>query len=190
MTAAAEQIFRTERGRGVYGLLAEFATPADLTHACEKVRDAGYRQWDAYAPFPVHGLDEAMGLKRPLLPLVVGVIGLSGACLGFIFQMWVRHGAYALVHQGKPTDSWQVLVPVTFEIGVLFSAFTCIIGMLAFNALPRWHHPLMRSARFLRVSDDKYAIAIESRDPRFDAQATRALLEGAGATAVEVVEDA
>ncbi len=183
-------IYRTPDGKDVYGLLAEFASPGAISHAAEKVRDAGYTKWDVYSPFAVHGMDECMGLKRPILPLIVGIVGLVGAGVGFGFQYWVRVYGYQLVHQGKPPEAWQVLVPVAFEIGVLFTAFTCILGMLAFNGLPRWHHPLFSSKRFLKSSDDKFLIAIEAQDPKFDQNRTRELLITAGASAVEWVEDA
>jgi hypothetical protein len=183
------RLYRTEAGRDVHAVLAEFAGPAEVYHAAEKVRDAGYRKWDVYAPFPIHGIDEAMGLKRPLLPLIVAIMGLSGAVLGFLFQYWVRVEGYWVVHQGKPPEAWQVLIPVTFEFGVLFTAFTALLGMLAFNGLPRWHHPLMNKERFLGVSDDKFVIVVEASDPRFDPEATRQLLKDQGAVAIELVEE-
>jgi len=183
------KVYRTPEGKDLYGIIAEFANPADTFHAAEKVRDAGYSRWDVYAPFPIHGIDEAMGLKRPLLPLVVAIIGLTMACAGFTFQYFVSGIDYPLVHQGKPPEAWQPFVPVTFEIGVLFTAFAALIGMMAFNGLPRHHHPLLCNERFLRVSDDRFIIAIETADARFDPEQTRKLLENAGAKAVEWVED-
>lgn len=188
--SAMSPIYRTPEGKDVHGLLAEFADPGAITHAAEKVRDAGYSKWDVFSPFPVHGMEEAMGLKRPLLPLVVGCVGLTGAVVGFLFQYWVRVYGYNVVHQGKPAEAWQLLIPVSFEIGVLFTAFTCILGMLAFNGLPRFHHPLLGNKRFLKVSDDRFVIVIEAKDPKFDPARTRELLTAAGATAVELVEDA
>src|SRR5689334_7574328 len=122
----SQRIYRTPEGQNIHGLLAEFATPADTYHAAEKVRDAGYSRWDVFAPFPIHGIDEAMGLKKPILPLVVAIIGLSCAGLGFFFDYWVTGVDYPLVHQGKPPGAWQPLIPITFELGVLFTAFTCI----------------------------------------------------------------
>lgn len=187
--AAAKNIYRTEAGANGHALIAEYANPADLTHAAEKVRDAGYTRWDVFSPFPVHGMEEAMGVPPSRLPLLVAILGLTGAALGFIFQWWVTAVAYKMVVQGKPYDAWQPWVPVGFEIGVLFTAFTCILGMFAFNGLPRPHHPLLCNQRFLRVSDDKFIIAIESEDPRFDPKSTRDLLQSAGAVAVEVVEE-
>jgi hypothetical protein len=189
MASPRTRIYKTEDGKDVYGVMAEFATPADLYHAAERVRDAGFRRWDVYSPFPVHGMDEAMGLPRSRLPLLVAVVGLTGALLGFIFQYWVTAVAYPIVVQGKPYGAWEPFVPVTFEIGVLFAAFTCLLGMLAFNGLPRWHHPLLRKERFLGVSDDRFIIAIEAADERFDPEQVRQLLQSSGATAVELVED-
>lgn len=183
------KIYRTPEGKDLYGMMAEFANPRDTYHAAEKVRDAGFRKWDVYSPFPIHGIEEAMGLGRPLLPLVVASVGLTMACMGFIFQYFVSGIDYPLVHQGKPPAAWQPFVPITFEIGVLFTAFTALLGMLAFNGLPRWHHPLLCKERFLRTSDDKFIIAIEAADARFDPEQTRKMLEGAGATSVEWVED-
>lgn len=182
-------VYQTPEGKPLYGMMAEFSTPADIYHAAEKMRDAGYSKWDVYAPFPIHGIDDAMGMKRALLPLVVACIGLGMAGAGFGFQFWVSGINYPLVHQGKPPEAWQPFIPVTFEIGVLFTAFTAILGMLAFNQLPRFHHPLLCKERFLRVSDDRFIIAVEAKDPKFDPQGTKKMLESVGATSVEWVEE-
>src|SRR6185436_17891428 len=109
-----------------YGILAEFATPADLYHACERVRDSGFTRWDAHTPFPVHGLERAMGLRRSPLPWIVLVMGLTGAALGFALQAWVHTRAYPLVISGKPYFSWPAFIPITFEVGVLFAAFGAV----------------------------------------------------------------
>jgi len=186
---SSKRIYKTEAGATVHGVMAEFANPGDLYHAAEIVRDAGVRDWDVYSPFPIHGIEEAMGLKANRLPLIVGVVGLTMACVGFGFQYYVRAVEYPIVHQGKPPDSWQVLVPVTFELGVLFTAFTCILGMFIFNRLPMWHHPLLKKERFLRTSDDRFIIAVEASDPKFVPQETREMLLKAGATRVELVEE-
>jgi hypothetical protein len=171
-----------------YGVLAEFATAADVYHACERVRDAGYTRWDAHTPFPVHGLDKAMGLKRSPLPWIVLVMGLTGAGLGFLLQWWVHAKAYPLVIGGKPYVAWPAYIPVTFELGVLFAAAGAVFGMLGLNRLPMHHHPLFKSKIFERVSDDTFFISIESWDPQFDASATRKLLESLGARSVELLE--
>jgi hypothetical protein len=171
-----------------FGVVAEFGSPADLYHACERVRDAGFTRWDAHTPFPVHGLEGAMGLKRSLLPWIVLVAGLTGAALGFLLQLWVHTTAYPLVISGKPLNSWPAFIPITFELGVLFAAFGAVFGMLGLNRLPMHYHPLFRSKVFERVTDDAFFISIESRDPRFDAAATPKLLESLGARSVELLE--
>ena len=123
----------------VYGILAEFRTPAELYHACERVRDAGFTRWDAHTPFPVHGLDKAMGLKRSPLPWIVLGLGLTGASLGFALQWWVHGVAYPLVISGKPYFSWPAFIPVTFEVGVLFAALGAVFGMFGLNQIGRAH---------------------------------------------------
>ncbi len=171
-----------------YGILGEFATPADLYHACERVRDAGFTRWDAHSPFPVHGLEKAMGVRRSKLPWIVLGMGLTGAALGFILQWWVHAVAYPLVISGKPYFSWPAFIPITFELGVLFAALGAVFGMLGLNRLPMHNHPLFRSKVFERVTDDAFFISIESWDPRFDASATGKLLESLGARSVELLE--
>ena len=172
-----------------YGLLAEFKTPGELYTACERVRDAGYTRWDAHTPFPVHGLDGAMGMRRSRLPWIVLVFALGGAATGFLLQTWVHSHAYPLIISGKPYFAWPAYVPITFELGVLGGALAAVFGMFGLNQLPRHNHPLFESARFSRCSDDRFFISIESADPRFDAAATHRLLHGAGASHVELVED-
>jgi len=172
-----------------WGLLAEFASAATLFTACERVRDAGYSAWDAHSPFPVHGLERAMGLRASRLPFIVlaaALLGLGGA---FALQSWVHAVDYPLVISGKPFWSWQAFVPVTFEVTILLGALGAVLGMLHLNRLPRHHHPLFRSKRFERFSDDRFFISVEAADPRFDLDATRRLLERAGAAHVEVVEE-
>ena len=171
-----------------YGILAEFATPTDLYHACERVRDAGFTRWDAHTPFPVHGLDRAMGLRRSKLPWIVLAAGLTGAALGFLLQWWVHVRAYPLVISGKPFFAWPAMIPITFELGVLFAAFGAVLGMLGLNRLPMHHHPLFQSKVFERVSDDRFFISIESWDPQFDPADTRKLLESLHARSVELLE--
>jgi hypothetical protein len=171
-----------------YGILAEFTTPADLYHACERVRDAGFTRWDAHTPFPVHGLEGAMGLRRSPLPWIILVSGLTGAALGFGLQWWVHSSAYPLVISGKPLLAWPAYIPITFELGVLFAALGAVLGMLGLNRLPMHHHPLFQSKLFERVTDDAFFISIESWDPRFDASATGKLLKSLGARNVELLE--
>ncbi len=170
-----------------FGALAEYATPATLYHACEQVRDAGYTRWDAHTPFPVHGLDRAMGLHASRLPWISLVLALGGAATGIGLQGWVSTIAYPLIISGKPFFSWPAFVPVTFELAVLGGAAGAVFGMFALNQLPTLYHPLFNSARFERASDDGFFISIESWDPKFDAERTVELLRRSGATHVELV---
>ena len=171
-----------------YGILARFATPADLFQACERVRDEGFTRWDAHTPFPVHGLEKAMGIGRSPLPWIILAMGLTGAAFGFGLQWWVHSTAYPLVISGKPYFAWPAYIPITFELGVLFAAFGAVLGMLGLNQLPMHYHPLFRSRHFEQVTDDAFFISIESWDPRFDASATGKLLESLGARSVELLE--
>jgi hypothetical protein len=173
-----------------FGVLAEFGSVTDLFHACEKVRDAGYTRWDAHTPFPVHGLDRAMGLKRSPMPFIVLAGGLLGAVGGFALQWWVHTIEYPLTISGKPYFTWPAWIPITFELGILFGSFGAVFGMLALNQLPMHWHPLFSSRTFERVTNDGFFISIESWDPKFDAMRTGTFLEGIGAKRVEVVPSA
>jgi hypothetical protein len=179
-----------DTGQGpIWGVMAEFKDPAALTHGAEKVRDAGYRKWDVYAPFPVHGMDEAMGLPPSRIGFIVGAGALLGVVGAMLMQGWMSAVDYRLVVDGKPFFAWEQFMPITFELGVLLSAFGAIFGMLALNGLPMLFHPLLKKERFLRVSDDRFMIVIESADPQFDLERTRSLLESAGGAHIEVVEE-
>lgn len=185
-------IYKTERGNTVFGVLARFETPGDLVHGAEAVRDAGFRKWDTHSPFPVHDMEESMGIKGRLLTPLMYVIGggaLAGVSVGMAMQYFITHFDYQLVVQGKPTGAWESFIPVTFELGILFTAFSTLIGMLAMNGLPRHHHPLFSSDAFLGASDDQFFISIEASDPSFDPEKTRAMLTEAGAVSVELVEE-
>lgn len=169
-------------------MLARFAGPREIYGACQKVREAGYTKWDAHTPFPVHGLERAMGLKASKLPWIVLVLGLGGAAGAMLFQWWVSAVAYPLVISGKPLFSWPAFVPVTFEVGILCGALGAVVGMLALNQLPTLYHPLFNSKKFDRVTDDQFFISIESWDPKFDAEETSELLRRIGAIEVELVD--
>jgi hypothetical protein len=180
----------TENGNRVHGLIAEYATPAEVYHAAEKVRDAGYKKWDLHSPFPIHGIEEAMGVKKTILPYIVFKIGLGGALFGFLLQYWITAIDYTgFTVQGKPYGAWEPLVMVTFELGILHAAFAALIGMLVLNGLPRWNHPLFSSDRFLGASQGRFIIGIEATDKSFDPEATRRLLEETGGTEIEIIED-
>ncbi|MBI2565416.1 MAG: DUF3341 domain-containing protein [Candidatus Schekmanbacteria bacterium] len=177
----------TERPKS-FGLVAQFDTPAAIFRACEKVRDAGYLRWDAHTPFPVHGLDKAMGLKPSRLPWISLVLALGGAATGLLLQWWTSAVEYPLIISGKPYFSWPAFVPVIFELSVLGGAAGAVFGMLFLNRLPQLYHALFRVDAFAKVTDDKFFISIEAADPRYDEQKTRKLLESAGASLVTVVE--
>jgi hypothetical protein len=171
-----------------YGILAEFANPDKLWKACETVRDSGFTHWDAHTPFPIHGLERAMGLKRSWVSLVVLTLGLGGAAAGMGLQWWASTQAYPLVVSGKPMFSWPAFVPIMFECGVLGGAMGAFFGFLGLSRLPQHNHPLFNSTRFEGFSDDRFFISIEARDPHFDREGTEALLRQAGAQYLEMVE--
>ncbi len=184
----------------IYGLLAEFETPGDLMAAAEKCRDAGYRWWDCHTPFPVHGLDGAMGLKRTWLPWFVFGAGATGTLVAFLLQaytnswnfpMWAGvwvHG-YPFLISGKPAMSLPAFIPVMFELTILFSALATVKLMFLFNGLPQLYHPLFTSNRFRRASNDRFFIVIEARDPKFLPKRTEEFLKTLSPVSIETVED-
>jgi Protein of unknown function (DUF3341) len=171
-----------------YGLIATFKTAPELYHAAEQVRDAGYRQWDCITPFPVHGLDKAMGLGRSIVPRISLAGGITGFCTGMSLIWWTGAWNYPLIVGGKPLFSPMFAFPVSYELTILFTAFATIIGMFVLNGLPMHYHPVLKYDQIRRGMDDTFFIVIESRDPRFDAVNTRALLEQAGGTAISELE--
>lgn len=173
----------------IVGIIAKFDSTADLLHGAEKTRDAGYKKFDCHSPFPIHGMDQAMGLKRSILGWIVGLAAIIGTSGGLILQWWTSAVDYPLVISGKPLFSYQAFVPVTFGVGVLLSAFAALIGMLALNGLPRYHHPVFYSDIFRQATDDGFFISIESDDPKFDINQTRSFLESIGAKNIEMLEE-
>jgi hypothetical protein len=171
------------------GYLLEFDDPAGLIAACEKVRDAGYTKWDAHSPYPVHGLNEAMGMKPSIMSWIVLGAALTGLATAIILQLGMNALDYPLNLSGKPLVSLPANFPIIFECTVLFSTITCFFGSMALNALPRYHHPVFLSSRFGRFSDDKFFISVEARDPLFDADKTRQLLSSIGGTYLEPLEE-
>lgn len=172
----------------IYGVVAEFADPGDLMHAAEKVRDAGYKKWDAHSPFPIHGMDDAMGMKPSVLGVIAFLVAAAGGSFAMFFQCWVHAKDYPLVIAGKPYMAIPAFIPIAFEITILTAAFATIFGMFALNKLPRLHHPLWYSDRFHRVTDDAFIIAIEAGDGKFDKQATADFLKSIGGTNVELLQ--
>jgi hypothetical protein len=186
--------------RKLYGLIAEFETPGQVVKAAEQVRDAGFKWWDCCTPFPVHGLDKAMGIRPTILPVAVFFAGLTGTIAAFVLQsftnasdfsvwalVWVT--GYPFMISGKPFLSVPAFIPVMFELTILFSALGTFSMMFGFNGLPRLHHPLFRSKRFRRVTDDRFFVVIEARDPRFFQSRTQAFLESLEPISIEAVED-
>lgn len=174
----------------VYGYLAEFESPQEVAHAAEQVRDAGFKKWDVHTPYPVHGMDQAMGLGRSRLPYFVffgGTVGLiTGFSLAFITQVFI----YPTIVQGKPVNIFTTpaFFPIMFELTILFSAFTTLFTLLILMGLPRLNHPVFSSRQIHRATDDTFFIAIEARDPQFSQDGTRSLLEKIGGKNIELVE--
>jgi hypothetical protein len=172
-----------------YGLIAEFDSPGAVLQAAEKVRDAGYRRWDVFSPFPVHGLDKVMGLGNSLVGWFAFVFG-GGAFVGTMLLIWFCNAFdYPLVVGGKPMFSVPMSFVPSYILLVLASALGAFIGMVALNQLPRHHHPLFKNKRFELVSRDKFFLVIGSTDLKFSETETRKLLEEIGGTHIELVED-
>jgi mono/diheme cytochrome c family protein len=171
----------------LYGVIAEFDTPGELMDAARTVRDAGYTEFDCYSPFPVHGIDEAMGIKRTILPLIVFGGGVTGLLGGVFLQWWMNAYDWPWNIAGKPAWSIPANVPIAFEATILFSVLTTFFGMWILNKLPQVWHPFFRSDRFARVTDDAFVLGIQANDRRFDHAATTKLLKDAGAIAIEDV---
>jgi len=171
----------------VQGIVAEFENPARLLAAAEKMRSAGYKNYDCHSPFPIHGMDKAMGEKRSFLAWIVGPVGFLALVSTFAFEGWTSAIAYPLVISGKPLFSYQAYGVVAFAVLVLTSAIITFVGMLIINRLPIYHHPVFHSDNFARVTDDAFFVSVEARDARFDAQETARFLQSIGASNVELL---
>ena len=169
------------------GIIAEFENPAKLLHAAKKLRESQYSNFDCHSPFPIHGMDAAMGEKRSILGWIVGIVGFLGVLGGFLLEWWTAAVDYPLVISGKPFFSYQAYGPVAFSIMVLASAFVALVGMLILNNLPQFHHPVFYSDQFSRVSDDAFFVSIESDDSEFDEDKTQNFLESIGGKNVELL---
>jgi len=171
----------------IYGIVAEFETPEAVLEGARRVRAAGYRKAEAYTPFAVHGLPEALGFHRTGVPLIVLTGGLFGAIAGY-FMMWYANViSYPWNIGGRPPNSWPLYVPITFELGVLGAGLFAVIGMLALNGLPMPYHPLFNVEEFALASQDRFFLCIESADHQFDREATRLFFESLQPTAVREV---
>jgi hypothetical protein len=172
-----------------YGIIAEFDSPAAILHAAEKVRDAGYRRWDIFTPFPIHGIDKVMGLKNSL----VGWVSLAGGAFMFlnvVGLIWFSNAFdYPLIVGGKPMFSVPMTFVPSYIMMIMGAAVGALVGMLALNQLPRFNHPLFKNKRFPLVSRDKFALVIGASDEKFSETETRALLESIGGKHIELVEE-
>jgi len=176
----------SNRQAKIHGLLARFEDPRTLLKAAESVRDGGYKRFDCHSPFPIHGMDDAMGLKRSPMGWIAGIMALIGGIGMLALQWWTSTIDYPLVISGKPFFSFQAYVPITFAGAVICGAFAASLGMLMLNQLPRLHHAVFYSDKF-NASDDGFFISIEAGDSKFDAEKTAAFLKSAGASEVEVL---
>lgn len=174
------------RQPGIYGLLAELRTPADVLQATRRARQEGYTKLDAYTPYPVEGLAEELGLKRTRMPFVVLMAALVGLAVGFCMQYYTMAIDYPFNVGGRPHNSWPVFIPIAFELMVLVSGIGALLGMLFLNGLPQPYHPLFNVPAFARASQDRFFLCIEADDPRFELEKTRQFLLGLGP--VEVAE--
>jgi hypothetical protein len=171
----------------IYGIAAEFASHERLLEAARAARDQGYRRMDAYTPFPIEGLVEALGRKRTILPLIVLIGGILGGSGGYFMEWYANVVSFPLNIGGRPLHSWPSFIPITFELTVLCAALTAFIGSLAMNKLPQPYHPIFHVPNFERASVDRFFLCIEARDAKFDASAVRRFLESLTPIAVSEV---
>ncbi|MEK7409259.1 MAG: DUF3341 domain-containing protein [Acidobacteriota bacterium] len=168
--------------------MAEFDNPEDLVDAARRAYQEGYRKMDAYTPYPVEGLADAIGFRRTRIPLIVLIGGILGCLSGFYLQYWISVISYPLNVGGRPYNSWPSFIPVTFEMAVLFAALGAVLGMLGLNRLPMPYHPVFNVPRFALATRDRFFLCIEAADPRFDGQRTRWFLESLNSRGVSEVE--
>jgi hypothetical protein len=173
----------------VYGLMAEFDDPTTLVGATDRAHHQGYRRMDAYSPFPIEELHDAIGSPPSRLPLIVLIGGLLGCIGGYVLQYWVSVVAYPVNVGGKPFHSWPAFIPVTFECTILAAALAAVLGMLALNGLPMPYHPVFNVPRFALASRNRFFLVIEAADTKFELEETRRFLETLGPREVSTVAD-
>jgi len=173
----------------LYGLMAEFDDPQTLVAATRRAHEEGYRRMDAYSPFPIEELHEALGQHHSKLPLIVLIGGIIGGLGGYALQYWVAAIAYPVNIGGRPLHSWPAFIPVTFECTILVAALSAVLGMLALNGLPMPYHPVFNVPRFALASRNRFFLCIEAKDRKFDLEATRRFLETLEPREVSTVAD-
>jgi hypothetical protein len=166
--------------KNLYGLLAEFDSATDLVDAAAQVREAGYTKTDAFSPFPIHDIDEALGVKRSILPYLCFAGGIVGLASGIGLQYFVHVIDYPIIVGGRPHMSLPAMIPPAYELTILFTAFTAVFGMLFLNGLPRPYHPVFNIPRFALATREKFFLLIEADDEKFDYDETRKFMEGLG----------
>jgi len=171
----------------IYGMLAEFDTPTELVVAARRAYEEGFRRMDAYSPFPIEELAEAIGMHSDRVPLVVLVGGILGGLGGYMLQYWINVISYPVNVGGRPFHSWPAFIPVTFEMTILFAGLAGAFGMLALNGLPMPFHPLFNSSRFAFATRDRFFLCIEAADPKFDLTGVRTFLESLNPRSVSEV---
>lgn len=172
-----------------HGVMAEFETPEQVMEAAEKTRSAGYKQFDCYSPFPIHGLSDAMGVEEAKVPWAVFIGGFIGALSGMALQIYVNSYDYPMNVGGRDDLSWPYFIPVTFEVTILFAAFSALLSMLGLNGLPRPHHPVFNVPEFARASTDRFFLCIEAQDPKFDLQGASDFLKSLNPLSVSPVSN-
>jgi hypothetical protein len=174
---------------GTYGMMAEFDSATSLVAAAHRTREAGYRKIDAYSPFPVEGLAEAIGFHHDAVPLVVLIGGMIGGLTGYLMQYWISAVSYPINVGGKPYHSWPAFIVVTFEMTILFAGISAVLGMLALNGLPMPYHPVFHVPRFAFATKDRFFLIVFSSDPKYNSTGVRRFLESLGPRSISEVPD-
>jgi hypothetical protein len=173
---------------GLYGLMAEFHDAEELIEASRRTYEAGYRRIDAYTPYPIEEVSEAVGHHHSKLPLIVLIGGIVGALAGYGLQYWAAVVEYPVNIGGRPYHSWPAFIIPTVETTILFAAISAVLGMFALNGLPQPYHPVFNVPRFALASRDRYFLVIEARDPKFELDGTRRFLADLNPSEVTEVE--
>jgi len=173
----------------IFGVMAEFDSAAKLLQAADKAKKAGYTRFETYSPFPIHGMDHAMGLSDSKMGWIALSGGLIGCATGTILQCWVAAVAYPLNISGKPMLSIPAFIPIIFEMTILFAAFAVVFGMFAVNGLPRLYHAIFNHSKFHTASSHGFFLSVDSKEPKFDSEKVTAFLEKLGGLHIEVVKE-